>query len=126
MKTPLALRPSAWLSAAVVALWLVLAGPAWWLAGRSGIEGLSYSAVLCLVPGWLVFFLSSRYRVADTRVQVILIATTVRLLFVAAGTLVVLQVRPELRLREFLVWIIVFYLATLVAETALLLKSPRP
>ena len=126
MKTPLALRPSVWLSAAVVALWLVLAGPAWWLAGRSGIEGLSYSAVLCLVPGWLVFFLSSRYRVADTRVQVILIATTVRLLFVAAGTLVVLQVRPELRLREFLVWIIVFYLATLVAETALLLKSPRP
>lgn len=126
MKTPLALRPSVWLSAAVVALWLVLAGPAWWLAGRSGIEGLSYSAVLCLVPGWLVFFLSSRYRVADTQVQVILIATTVRLLFVAAGTLVVLQVRPELRLREFLVWIIVFYLATLVAETALLLKSPRP
>lgn len=126
MKTPSALRASVWLSAAVVVLWLVLAGPAWWLAGRSGIEGLSYSAVLCLVPGWLVFFLSSRYRVAGTRIQVILIATTVRLLFVAAGTLVVLQVRPELRLREFLVWIIVFYLATLVAETALLLKSPRP
>ncbi|MFP6766846.1 MAG: hypothetical protein VB859_01665 [Planctomycetaceae bacterium] len=126
MKTPGALRPSVWLSAAVVVLWLVLAGPAWWLAGRNGIAGLSYSAALCLVPGWLVFFLNSRYRVADTRIQVILIATTFRLLFVAAGTLVVLQVRPELRLREFLVWIIVFYLATLVVETALLLRSPRP
>jgi len=124
MKATSGLRPSALLTAATAGLWLLSAWPAWSLAGRTGLEGLTLAAGLCLVPGWLAFFLSARYRVAKSQVQVVLLATTMRMLFVAVGTLAARQLRPDLRLREFLVWVIVFYLATLAIETALLLKQP--
>ena len=113
-----------WLGTATGTLWLVLAGPACWMAGTNGLEGLTYSALLCLLPGWLVFFLGSRYRVANTQAAVILLATTIRLLFVLIGVLLIQSVRSDLRFREFLVWVIVFYLATLLVETLMLIKQP--
>ena len=94
------------------------------MAGTNGLEGLTYSALLCLLPGWLVFFLGSRYRVANTQAAVILLATTIRLLFVLIGVLLIQSVRSDLRFREFLVWVIVFYLATLLVETLMLIKQP--
>ncbi|MFB3105679.1 MAG: hypothetical protein ACE1ZA_12270, partial [Pseudomonadales bacterium] len=64
-----------------------------------------------------VFYLGSRYRVAKMQVLIVLFGSTVRLLFVLAGVLIVRSVRPQLGVREFLIWIIVFYLATLLIET---------
>ena len=126
IRTPIetAIARCGWLAVAGLVLWLLLAGPAYLLAGKNGLEGLSYAAILCLLPGGLVFFLASRYGVANTPVSVVLSATVVRLLFVLAGTLVVLAVRQDLRFREFVVWLLAFYMATLVAETWLVLRRP--
>lgn len=110
------------LTAATVVLWLVLARPAWLLGGPAGLEGVTYAAVLCLLPGWLVFFIASRYRVATARAMAILAGTVFRLLFVLIGVLVLTAVREGLGFREFLVWLIVFYLTTLCIETWLIVR----
>ena len=117
---------SAILTAATAGLWLLLAGPAFLLAAGDGLEGLTYAALLCLLPGWLVFFLASRYVVANFQAQLILLGTVLRMLFVLVGVFCVQSVRAQLQFREFLVWIIVFYLAMLLVETLLLLKQPSP
>ncbi len=115
-----------WLTTAVATLWLILAAPAYVIAGRGGLEGMSLAALLCLVPGWLVFYLGSRYRVAKMQVLIVLFGSTVRLLFVLAGVLIVRSVRPQLGVREFLIWIIVFYLATLLIETLHVVRQSSP
>jgi hypothetical protein len=111
------------LAAATVGLWILLAAPAWSLAGRSGLEGLTFAAVLCLVPGCLVFAVAARF--ADTPSKgalVVLGGTVVRMLFVLIGVLVLKDLRPDLGFREFVVWLLAFYLATLLVETLLAVR----
>ena len=112
-----------WLAAAGLGFWLLLAGPAYLVAGQNGLEGLSFAALLCLLPGWLVFFLGTLYGVANMQVAVVLFGTGLRLVFVLTGTLLIQSLRPDLGFREFIVWLIVFYLFTLVFETALVLRQ---
>lgn len=114
-----------WLVAACFALWLILAGPAYALGGAAGLEGLTYSALLCLIPGCLVFSLASLDVLAGMQAQLVLVGSLVRMLFVLMGTLALRTMRPELGLREFLIWLVVFYSATLLLETLLVLKK-RP
>ena len=115
-----------WLTAVTFAVWLLLVAPAWGLAGKNGIEGLSYAALLCLVPGWLVFLMSSRYGVAETQgAMIVLSGTALRLVFVLCGTLFIQSVRKELQFREFIVWLLVFYMVTLLFETLLGLGSKK-
>jgi len=111
------------LAVVTAGLWLLLAGPAWSLADAEGLEGLSYAAVICLLPGWLFFFLVSRYRVADNQGTVVLLGTAMRLLFVVAVVMIVQSMRTDLGPREFHIWIIVFYLAMLLVETLILVKQ---
>lgn len=110
------------LSAIAGVVWLACAGPAYWLAGTLGLEGLSYAALLCLAPGWLVFWLASRYGAANSQSIVVLLGTGLRLVFVLVGVLTIRSVRPELQFREFLVWVVVYYLSMLLAETLLLTR----
>ena len=110
---------SLWLAAGVTVLWLLLAGPAYWLAGTAGVEGLSIAALLCLLPGWLVFALGTLYGVANNQAATVLSGTVLRLLFVLFGALAVRNLRPDLQFREFFVWLLVFYMATLLLETLL-------
>lgn len=115
----------AWLTAATLALWVLLLAPAWATAGIDGFEGLSYAALLCLIPGWLVFFVGARYGVASRHsAMLVLAATPFRIVFVLLGTLSILYLRHNLRLSEFVVWVIVFYLATLLLETLFVLRQP--
>ena len=121
-----AMAKCGWLTAVTAVVWLILVAPAWGLAGRNGIEGLSYAALLCLVPGWLVFLIGSRYGVAETQgAFVVLSGTALRLVFVLSGTLFIQSVRKELRFREFIVWLLVFYLVTLLFETLQGLKQQK-
>lgn len=117
-----ALRKIAVLSAAAVGLWLVLSGPAYWLGGTAGLEGLTYAALLCLVPGWLVVYVTSRYPEAGTQATAVLLGTGLRMAFVLIGTIMLQGSRPDLGFREFVVWLICFYLAFLGLETAMLVK----
>jgi hypothetical protein len=111
-----------WLAAAAAILWLALLGPAWFVAGREGLIGLSSAAVLCLVPGWTVFWIAAAYGAAGAEVSLVILGgTALRMVFVLLGMVVVQTVNPHLGFREFVVWLLVFYLSLLAVETCLVL-----
>jgi len=107
----------------VAVLWLLAAGPAWWLAGTDGMLGLSIAAVACLIPGLVVFLIVPLLQTTDAAIYSVGAATVLRLFFVGLVVIVVRDVRPDLRMREFHLWILTFYLGTLLFETLMLVKS---
>lgn len=112
-----------WQLVAVTAgLWLLCVLPAWWIAGGSGVEGLSYALLLCLVPGVVTLRLS---RSVDSRRApfVVLLSMGLRVASVLAGVLVLRVLRPDLGPAAFHVWLIVGYLVTLLVETRMLLAE---
>lgn len=121
-----AARRSGWLTASVALFWLMFAGPAFWLSGVVGLEGLSIAALLSLVPGWLVFWgvaVVSGVPGQNGQPMAVLAATGVRLMFVLFGVLLMKSIRPDLGLREFHGWVIAFYFVSLMVETLLLVRS---
>lgn len=110
------------LTAAAVGLWILCVAPAWSLGGRDGLVGLTVAGLLCLVPGWLVFFAASRCSDTTKMALVALGGTGLRLVFVLIGALVVRDNFPNLGFREFVVWLLVFYLAMLLVETLLAIR----
>lgn len=110
------------LTAAAAGLWLLLAAPAWSLAGYDGLEGLTYAALLCLVPGLIVFVAASRSADATKMALIALGGTGLRLFFVLVGALVLRDVRPNLGFREFTVWLLAYYIGMLFVETLLAVR----
>lgn len=107
-----------------LALWLVLLYPAFALGGSDGVEGLTLAAVLCLLPGWLVLAIGSRWGTDSSQAPLLVIGGSVlRMLFVLGGMLVVQGVREDLQFHEFVLWLLVFYLGMLAVETRLLLRT---
>lgn len=119
-RTSIALRQVAMLVVSGVALWGLLVVPAWLLAEMNGLIGLTISAVLCVVPGCVVVvwkeFLS------PTQNVLFLVSTGLRFGLIFASALLAKAVRPEFGIREFYVWLIVFYLYALAVETWLVLR----
>ncbi len=113
------------LTASAVVLWVLLAGPAYWLAGSLGLEGLTYSALLCVVPGCLLFVVIPFFEFAQTKAFAFLAGSGLRMFVVLVATLILHEVRADLGLKEFLSWLVVFYSVTLLVETLLIVKSPE-
>ena len=99
---------------------LVLAGPAWLVAGDKGLVGLSVAAVLCTLPGCLV--VEFKGLVGDSQATLVLAAGGLRMFFVLLGALMAKFVVEGYGLKEFFVWLILFYLFTLALETKSLLS----
>jgi hypothetical protein len=116
------------LGGTVAVLWGLLLYPAYRIGETDAVFGLSISAALCVVPGWLVFLTASRYRDAGSQLPIVVIGGSVlRLLFVLVGTLAVQGAWPGLGFKDFVLWLLVFYMATLAVETRLMLKvQPVP
>lgn len=114
------------LTASAVVLWGLLAGPAYWLAGASGLEGLTYSALLCVVPGCLLFFAIPFFEFAQNKAYAFLVGSGLRMFVVLVATLILHEIRADLGLKEFLSWLVAFYVVTLLVETLLIVKSPEP
>ena len=112
------------LTACTVALWVVLAGPAYWLAGNLGLEGLTYSALLCWLPGCLLFLVIPFLGLANNKATAFLAGSGLRMFVVLVATLVLQEFRADLGLKEFLGWLVAFYSVTLLVETLLIVKSP--
>ena len=110
------------LLAAAGVMWLLMAGPAYWLRGTLGLEGLTYAGLLCLVPGWLVVYVATRYPDAGSQGNAVLLGTGLRMAFVLIGMLVIRDLRPDLGHYEFQLWLILYYLAFLFVETLLVVK----
>lgn len=102
----------------VLALGALLAGPAYWLASVRGLEGVAYSALLCWLPGCVMFL--GIVGLIENQGFAFLIGTGLRMMTVLLGALVIHQTRTDLGLREFFSWLIVFYSVTLLVETLLL------
>jgi len=120
-------RDSSTLAGLTALLWLILAGPVFWWQGTAGLEGLSMAALLCLLPGCLVFLLGAWFSGSEksaTQLAIPLGSTVLRLIVVLAGVLLIRELRPDLGFTGFLLWVVVFYFATLAVETRVLLKKP--
>lgn len=103
-----------WLFGLGIGFAAVLAGPAWWLAGSKGLTGLTVSAALCLIPSCLAVLFKAW---AGDSATTTLVSSGLRLFFVMAGALVAKFVVTGYGMREFFVWLIVFYLFSLAVET---------
>ena len=99
------------LEAAIAAGWV----------GQRGVEGVVYSVLLCLVPGWLTIFVGDLLRHRNLGVYTVLVGTAVRMLFVLLGLFAISAIRPDLGFREFTVWLLVGYMVSLALETWMVL-----
>ncbi len=111
------------LAATSVGLWLLMVVPAWMVAGSRGVIGLTISAFLCLLPGWAVFLIVGQWGALQSQASAVLVATVLRLVVVLVGAMAVVGVRPDFGLRDFFVWLIIFYTVTLMVETLLLVRK---
>jgi hypothetical protein len=113
-----------WLCLTALGLCVVLVLPAWFIAGREGVIGLSAAAVLCVIPGLVVFWIAASFGAAGTEVPLVILGgTALRMVFVLLGMVIVQSLDPRLGFREFIVWLLVFYLVLLAVETCLVLLS---
>lgn len=114
------LHNAARLALVLGAIWLLLVGPVALWQGLLGVEGLSWAAGICLLPGLLVVT-----RVAGLGEQnplaAVMIGVGLRLMAAVASALLLCSLRPDLRGEMFIVWLVPFYLAALAVETRLLL-----
>jgi hypothetical protein len=113
-------RDVARLIAASVGFAFLLAGPAWLVAEIKGLIGLGVSALLCTVPGCLVVVF--RELAGKSQATLILAAGGLRMFFVLLGALAAKFVVSGYGLKEFFIWLILFYLFTLALETKSLLS----
>lgn len=83
---------------------------------------MSVAAISCLLPGWIVVFLS---RLAIFRNELVgwLVSTFVRLGCVAGTALVVKFLRPGFGLIDFFGWLCGFYFLTLALEARFVLRK---
>lgn len=96
---------------------------AWFLVGLPGVEGVGYSVLLCLVPGWLTIFVANRLRSSPVAAFAVLLGAGLRMIFVLTGLFAVRLLRPELGLAEFAIWLVVAYSAALGLETWIVVAS---
>ena len=117
------------------ALWLLAFMPAFWVAGWRGVSGSAAAAAVCGVPGLVTLVLyhwSSQKRSDRWRIAGILSGTIVRLVVVMGAGAILHATVDGFDLRGFLIWLMLFYLASLTAEVFLLVRcekasaDPRP
>ena len=113
-----------WLTIVLAVGWCVCFFPARWLRGESGIWWMTIAAICCLIPGWIVVFLSMVAIVRD-ELSAMLIQTMVRLFTVASVALAVRKLRPELGFVDFFGWLVGFYLLALFVEVKLLKRRSK-
>lgn len=113
------------LTAIMLAFWVLAGAISCGLHGFSGVELTGYALVVCLIPGWLAFIVPAVYRAPAAALAAVVVGMIVRLAFCGAGLWIVSRLRPDLGPRPFAWWLVVFYLASLTAETYLLVRRFR-
>lgn len=111
-----------WLTLVVAIGWVVSFWPARSLRGETGVWWMTIAAICCLIPGWIVVFLSM-VAIVRSEFGAMALQMIVRLFTVASVALVVRKFRPELGFVDFFGWLVGFYLLALVSEVIVLRKS---
>lgn len=103
--------------------WVVCYWPAKMLKGEPGVWWMSLAAVCCLVPGWIVVFLSG-LAIFPNELATTLFQTMIRLGVVSTVAISVRILRPDITVTDFFGWLIGFYLLALATEVLVLRKKP--
>jgi hypothetical protein len=108
-----------WLAGAEVAAWLLTLAPGSYFFGIEGVLAATVSALACLLAGIATFWLVAR--MTEPRVQpfAALFGTVIRGSFAALAALA-MQFLLGLAYQNYLIWLAIFYLLSLVVETVLL------
>lgn len=104
---------------------LLLSPLAMAMAGVIGLQGLAVSAAVCLLPGLVTVWLASAMADPLAKTWVTLGGMLVRMFVVLMAVLIFRQLQPQWGLREFYIWLVVFYNVLLLAETWLLLPRGK-
>jgi hypothetical protein len=107
-----------------IAMWLLLAGPAWLLAAQAGLLDTAVACLLCLMPmtATMLWVHWSFDGAPEQQLMAVLGGTGVRLLAVIAGGIGLFHAAPALHRPAFLLWVVVFYLGTLTLEIVLVVR----
>jgi hypothetical protein len=119
------IRNLALLTCGVLGLWALLFWPARAIWGEEAIIYSGTAAILCLVPGilTLVWCQKSARGTPEERLLGVMGGTMARM-FAAAGVGILLFFAvPVFHDPAFLIWVVVFYLATLAIEVGLVVRE---
>ena len=114
-----------WLALSILAVALLLWMPIAGQFGAVGCEGLVAAAVLCLAPGCVVLVIPVVWRQSRVVGLVAVAGGVLRLVFVLAGLVAVVLLRPDMPPMVFGGCLVVFYLVSLGVETWLVVRSLR-
>ena len=105
--------------------WLLVGCGAWLMVRPWVVLGSGLAALLCLFPGALMLFLAHRLTIDAAGKSLILSVGGffVRLVFVLGGGLALYNSFSELTIWTLVVWLVPFYVITLLVESRLLLAA---
>ena len=106
--------------------WLMVACGAWLMVRPWVVLGSGVAALLCLFPGVLVLFVAHQLAIDESHKMLVLSVggSFLRLVFVLGAGLALYNSFSELTIWSLVIWIVLFYLVTLIVETWLLLAVP--
>lgn len=105
--------------------WLLVASGAWLMDRPWVVLGSGVAALLCLFPGVLVLVLAHRLAIDAAGKSLVLSVGGffLRLVFVLGGGLALYNRIPEFTIWTLIVWLVPFYIITLLVESRLLLAA---
>lgn len=112
-------RSGVYLTFAIAAGWVICFWPARILNGSAGVWWMSIAAICCLIPGWVVVFISS-LAIFPSDLAAMLVQMTVRLVVVGGAAIFVKRQHPEFGPGDFTGWLVGFYMLALFVEVYLL------
>ncbi len=114
---------AAWASALVVGLWLLMAPVAYQISGAAGPRAAAVGAGACLLGGWLALLVAAPFPGPSGVMHRMLLGMMARTMVpLLLGVILHLKV-PSLAASGMIFYLLIFYLATLVFDTALLLAQ---
>lgn len=105
--------------------WLMVACGAWLMVRPWVVLGSGVAALLCLFPGVLVLFVAHQLAIDEAHKTLMLTVggSFLRLVFVLGGGLALYNSFSELTIWTLVVWLVPFYVITLLVESRLLLAA---
>jgi hypothetical protein len=110
--------------AASVLLWLVLAIPAWLLGQEQACIDSAVAVLLCLLPMSATLWWCHRAFAGSPEAQLAAVmgGSGVRLVVVLPASIGLFFAVEALQRPAFLIWVVVYYLATLALEVVLIMR----
>jgi hypothetical protein len=116
------------LVAGLLVCWAALSYPAWLHWGPQALVESSLAVALCLVPAAITLGIGPFVlrQAPELTLLFVIGSMALRMMVVLAGGLAITMLVPGLAATRFWIWVVVFYLWTLVVETTLLVRMCAP